>query len=146
MTPTISLRQALSDLQLLGGALPGMSWRPWRVLLIAAMGGALRDDERVLFRELTGREREPGERIEEAAFVVGRRGGKSRAMATLAVYISGLCQHPLVPGEKGVLLCIAPDQRQAAIVLGYAAAVFAPAERARRCGQRGGRVMWLHAA
>jgi hypothetical protein len=124
MTPTISLRQALSDLQLLGGALPGESWRPWRTLLIALNGEALRDDERLLFTELTGREREPGQRVDEFAAVVGRRGGKSRAMATLAVYIAGLCQHPLVRGEKGVLLCIAPDQRQAGIVLDYAAAVF----------------------
>ncbi|MEK1929836.1 MAG: hypothetical protein AAAC47_08600 [Pararhizobium sp.] len=45
-------------------------------------------------------------------------------MATLAAYIGGLCKHPLVRGERGVLLCIAPDQRQAAIVLDYATAAF----------------------
>jgi hypothetical protein len=45
-------------------------------------------------------------------------------MATLAVYIAGLCKHPLVRGEKGVLLCIAPDQKQAGIVLDYATAAF----------------------
>jgi phage terminase large subunit-like protein len=68
--------------------------------------------------------REPLHPVEELAAVVGRRGGKSRAMATLAAYIAGLCQHDLVKGERGVLLCIAPDQRQAAIVLGYAEAAF----------------------
>jgi hypothetical protein len=56
--------------------------------------------------------------------VVGRRGGKSKAMATLAAYLSGLCEHDLVRGEKGVCLCIAPDQRQAGIVLDYATAAF----------------------
>jgi len=81
------------------------------------MGEPLNDDERALFAKLTGREREPRQRIEEAVFVIGRRGGKSRTMATLAAYIVGLCKHPLVRGERGVLLCIAPDQRQAAIVL-----------------------------
>ena len=45
-------------------------------------------------------------------------------MATLAAYIGGLCKHPLVHGERGVLLCIAPDQRQATIVLDFAAAAF----------------------
>jgi hypothetical protein len=45
-------------------------------------------------------------------------------MATLAAYIAGLCNHRLTRGEKGVLLCIAPDQRQATIVLDYAAAAF----------------------
>jgi hypothetical protein len=73
---------------------------------------------------LTGRAQEPLQRVEEFAAVVGRRGGKSRAMATLAVFIAGLCKHPLVRGERGVLLCIAPDQRQAAIVLDYATAAF----------------------
>ena len=96
----------------------------WRVLLIAAMGEPLNDDERALFAKLTGREREPLQRIEEAVFVIGRRGGKSRTMATLAAYIVGLCKHPLVRGERGVLLCIAPDQRQAAIVLDYTTAAF----------------------
>jgi hypothetical protein len=124
LKPAISLRRALSDPQLLGNVLPGESWRPWRVLLIAAMGEPLLGDERALFKKLTGREREPLQRVEELAAVVGRRGGKSRAMATLAVYIAGLCQHDLARGEKGVLLLIAPDQRQASIALGYAEAAF----------------------
>jgi hypothetical protein len=124
MKPTIPIREALADAQLLGSVIAGESWQAWRVLLIAAMGEALTDEERAIFTKLTGREVEPLQRIEEAAFVVGRHGGKSRSMATLASYIAGLCKHQLVRGETGVLLCIAPDQRQAAIVLGYAAAAF----------------------
>lgn len=124
MKPTISIRKALADPNLLGSVLAGPSWQAWRVLMIAAMGEALTDDERALFKQLTGREREPLQRVEELDAVVGRRGGKSRAMATLAAYIAGLCTHPLVRGEKGVLLCIAPDQKQASIVLDYATAAF----------------------
>lgn len=124
MRPTVTLRKALSDPALLGKVLVGPSWAAWRVLLIAAMGEALTDDERVIFKALTGREQEPLQRVEELEAVVGRRGGKSRGMATLATYIGGLCEHPLVPGERGVLLCIAPDQRQAGIVLSYATAAF----------------------
>jgi hypothetical protein len=122
--PKITLRKALADKQLLGGALPGDSWSAWRTLLIASMGEELTEDERVVFMQLTGREREPLQRVEEADFVVGRRGGKSRAMATFAAYLAGLCDHRLVRGERGVCLCIAPDQRQAAIVLDYAEAAF----------------------
>jgi hypothetical protein len=118
------MREALADVRLLGNVLAGDSWQAWRVLLIAMMGEALNDDERIIFTKLTGRETEPLQRIEEAAFVVGRRGGKSRSMATGATYIAGLCKHQLVHGERGVLLCIAPYQRQAAIVLEYAAAAF----------------------
>jgi hypothetical protein len=107
---------------LLGSVLAGDSWRSWRCLMIAAMGEALTDDERAIFTSLTGRAREPLQRVEELAAVVGRRGGKSRAMATLACYLASLCSHNLVRGETGILLCIAPDQRQAGIVLGYAEA------------------------
>lgn len=127
MKPRVSLRQALADPNLLGNVLAGDSWRAWRTVLIAAMGEVLTDDERVLFRELTGgREREPGVRIEELIGVVGRRGGKSRAMATSAVYLTGLVDYTdvLAPGERGILLCIAPDQRQASITRDYAEAAF----------------------
>jgi len=124
MKPTTTIRKALADPKLLGKVLAAKSWRAWRVLLIAAMGEALTNVERELFTALTGREGEPLQRVEEFAAVVGRRGGKSRAMATLAAYIGGLCGHDLAPGERGVLLCIAPDQRQAAITLNYATAAF----------------------
>jgi hypothetical protein len=33
----------------------------WRTLLIAAMGEELREDEREIFTQLTGREREPSQ-------------------------------------------------------------------------------------
>ena len=110
MKPRATIRKALSAL--LGSVLDGTSWRAWRVLLIAAMGEALTADERAVFTKLTGREREPGQRVEEFVAVIGRRGGKSRAMATLASYIAGFCDHTLVHGERGIVLCIAPDQRQ----------------------------------
>jgi hypothetical protein len=124
MTPLTPLRKALGDPQLLGGALPGLSWRAWRILLIAAMGERLTVPERERFEQLTGRKREPGKPVEEFVAVIGRRGGKSKALATLAAYIAGLCEHQLVRGETGVVLCIAPDQRQASIVLDFAAAAF----------------------
>ncbi len=125
MTPRISLRAALSDDNLLGTVLADASWRAWRVLLIAAMGEALSDDERPVFQELTQRAHEPGQRVEEFVGVIGRRGGKSRAISVLATYLAGLCDHPaLVRGERGLVLCIAPDQKQADIVLDYVEANF----------------------
>ena len=124
MKPMIALRQALADPQLLGGMLAGDSWAGWRTLLTAAMGEPLTDAERETFAKLTGRKREPLQRIEELVAVVGRRGGKSRASAVLAAYLGGLCEHPLVAGERGVLLACAPDQRQAKITLEYCAAAF----------------------
>ena len=126
MIPRVTLREALSDPNLLGTAIAGDSWQSWRVLLIAAMGEELSEDEREIFTQLTGREREPLQRIDQFASVVGRRGGKSRAMAKLACYLAGLCDHTnsLVPGERGVLLCVALDQRVAKIILDYGEACF----------------------
>jgi hypothetical protein len=125
MNPKISLRKSLADKNLLGTTLAGDSWAPWRTLLIASMGEPLSEDERSVFTSLTGRAQEPEARVEEFVGVIGRRGGKSRAISVIATYLSGLCQHPnLVPGERGVLLVIAPDQRQADIVLDYIEANF----------------------
>src|SRR5215471_7783234 len=126
MIPRVPLREALSDLNLLGTALAGDSWAAWRTLLVASMGESLTEDERATFRALTGRDREPLQRVDQFAAVIGRRGGKSRAMATLACYLAGLCDHSdaLVPGERGVLLCVALDQRVAKIILDYAEASF----------------------
>jgi hypothetical protein len=101
------------------------SWAGWRALLIAAMGETLHSDERELFKQLTQREKEPGKRVDELVVVAGRRAGKSRSTSVLAAYIAGLCDHPsLVPGEKGIVLIFAPDQRQSAVVLDYITAVF----------------------
>ena len=114
MKPRTTIREALADPQLLGDTLAGDSWSAWRALLIAAMGEQLDNSERAIFKKFTGREREPGQRVEEFVAVKGRRGGGSCATSVLATYIGGLCEHPaLAPGERGVLLCVAADQRQA---------------------------------
>ena len=81
---SVSLRKALSDPKLLGNALAGDSWSAWRTLLIASMGEALTDSERAIFHKLTGRV-EPQMPVHELVAIVGRRGGKSRAMATLVL-------------------------------------------------------------
>ena len=55
MKPLLSVRSALGDPDLLGGVLGGPSWVSWRVLLVAMMGEALSDEERLVFRKLTDR-------------------------------------------------------------------------------------------
>jgi hypothetical protein len=121
------MRKCLSDPKLLGATLEGNSWAAWRVMLIAAMGEKLTKPEREVFTKFTGgRAHEPGKPIDEGIFCIGRRGGKDRAAAILATYIAGICDHRgvLAPGERGVVLIIAPDQRQARITLGYVEAAF----------------------
>jgi hypothetical protein len=121
-----SMRQALHDQQLLGGVMVGDSWAVWRALLIASMGEELDDDERALFQSITGRPREPLERVEEFWAVVGRRGGKTRTAAVLAVYMAALVDHKerLSPGERGLVLFLAQNIKQAQVAFNYCAAIF----------------------
>jgi hypothetical protein len=57
----------------------------------------------------------------EAWVVVGRRGGKSRIAALVAVYLALFRDYAdtLSPGERGVVMCLAADRRQARQVFGY---------------------------
>jgi hypothetical protein len=117
MRKLTSIRTALADPKLLGDALPGESWRSWRIILTAAMGEELLPEEREVFGRLTGgREREPGEMVEMLLIVAGRRSGKSRALSVAATYLATLCDwsEHLFVGEVGTCLYQAPTQRQAA--------------------------------
>jgi hypothetical protein len=129
-----SLRDALTDPALLGHVLRGPSWLPWRVLLIASMGEALTDDERPIFTKLTGRAREPLIRVTDFEAVVGRRGGKTTALAASASYLSACCDHSdaLARGETGVLLCVAQDQRVAKKLLDFCEANLSDSEILRQ--------------
>ncbi len=125
MKRTVTMRAALADPRLLGGALVGESWSTWRVFLIAAMGERLTGTERKVFRQFTGRQQEPGERVEEMLALVGRRGGKDVAASVLAAYLGGLVEWPMLRrGETGILLVLGADTRQAQIQRDYIAAVF----------------------
>ena len=44
---------------MLGGALKGECWESWRTLLSPAWASPLNEDEREIFRSVTGRDREP---------------------------------------------------------------------------------------
>jgi hypothetical protein len=121
MKPLVTMRRALSDDGLLGLALPGPSWLPWRVVLMAARGEPLAPEELEIFVALTGRNVSPTHPVEELCAIAGRRGGKSRALSTFAVYIGALCDHSevLASGERGLVSLLAPTQRQSRIDLGY---------------------------
>ena len=95
MTPQTTLRAALLDPNLLDLGAP--SWAAWRPLLLSMMGEALTDDEREVFTRFTGRTEAPSKRCDEAWIVAGRRAGKTRAMAALAVYLAALCKHDAPP-------------------------------------------------
>ncbi|WP_128970553.1 hypothetical protein [Bradyrhizobium tropiciagri] len=125
MRKIVTIRQALSDPGFLGHALPGDSWFNWRTLLIGAIGEPLTEAERTVWRELTGRDAEPGVMVDTWLTVAGRRSGKSKAMATLCVFLSTLVDwsDELGVGERGLALIVSPSERQSANILRYALAL-----------------------
>lgn len=126
MKALMSMRAALEHPGIFGSILPGESWAAWRVLLIALMGEKLTPAERAIFTELTGREIEPGVRVDEFWGIVGRRGGKTRAIAVLGAYIAGLVDVSdiLAPGERASLPIISASLYQANKAFQYLDGIF----------------------
>jgi hypothetical protein len=123
MRPTVSLRKALDDPNLLGHVMRGDSWQPQRVLSYAAMGEELTDSERTIFEKFTGRSREPCHPVHEFHTIGGRRTGKTVTKAMNATYLSACLDYSdvLIRGEVGVCLCLAQDQRVASQLLNFVA-------------------------
>lgn len=126
MRLTMTMRKALEDPNIFGTILPGESWAAWRVVLIAANGEPLTDEERVIYTALTGREREPDEPCDEVWGVVGRRGGKTRAFAVAAAYRAALVDYTgdFAPGQRARLPVIAATKEQAAEAFRYVLGIF----------------------
>lgn len=130
-TKLVTMREALASPDYFGAYLPGESWAKWRVLLIAIMGEPLDDAELVVFRELTGREASPLAPVREFWAAIGRRGGKTRAIAVLAVFLACCCDHRavLAPGERGVLPLLAASTVQAAQAFNFISGLIATVPR-----------------
>jgi hypothetical protein len=120
------MRDALADPDYFGAIYAGESRAAWRVLLVAICGEELTPDEREVFTQLTGREREPGKMVSEFWGIMGRRGGKTEAMAILAAYISGCWDHVhlLGVGERGRLPVMASTKAQAKQAFDFIRGVF----------------------
>jgi len=114
--------KALREPKLFGRILQGDSWYGWRVLLIASAGEQLTDDERLEFKRLTGREREPGRIVHELIAIFGRRAGKSLALAVFDCWLAALCD------RRGVVLVISRDQRVAKVILNYVEGILRSSE------------------
>ena len=95
----------------------GPSWDAWRTFLAALFALPMSDAEQEIFSRCTGRKHPPTTAAREGWMVVGRRGGKSRIAALLAVYLACFRKYRLAAGERGVVMVIAADRRQARVVL-----------------------------
>ena len=101
------------------------TWRAWLVVLRALFALAMTEEERTLFKHLTGRNAPPVQQVQECWLVVGRRGGKSFIVALIAVFLACFKDYRpyLGPGERGTLMVIATDRKQARVIMRYLTAL-----------------------
>ena len=100
----------------------GPSWFAWsRVFLPALFGLPLTGEALELFTTHTGRTQAPSAQAREGWFIVGRRGGKTRITALLAVFLACVKTYRLSPGERGIVMLPAADRRQARVLKRYIA-------------------------
>jgi hypothetical protein len=111
----MNIIQALNDPKVFGRYFKADSWNVWRVFLAALFGLPLGHDQLQLFQQFTGRSVAPASPLREAWLVVGRRGGKSFVLATIAVFLACFKDwRPFLgPGEVGTIMIIAKDRAQA---------------------------------
>ncbi len=104
---------------------PIESWDAWRVLLAAIFALPMTDEQLDVFQRCTGRTNAPTSPAIEAWLPIGRRGGKSRILALIAVYLAAFrdWRPHLAPGERGVVQVIATDRKQARSIFRYARAL-----------------------
>jgi hypothetical protein len=97
------------------------TWNSWIAFLAALFGLPMRPDQYEVYRRCTGRDAVPTEQASEAWLICGRRAGKSFVLALVAVFLA--CFHDyrkyLAPGERGTVLVIAANRRQARTILRY---------------------------
>ena len=101
------------------------TWLAWIAFLAALFALPMDDSMRAVFKKCTRRSVEIGKHFYEAWLIVGRRGGKSFILALIAVYLACFRdwrQH-LAPGERGTIMIIAADRRQARVIMRYTKAL-----------------------
>lgn len=100
---------------------PAKSWVPWLTVLRCLFGIPIADSEMELFRRCTGRSSTFAGPLTEAWLLCGRRSGKSRILALIAVCLGCFKDYSryLAPGERAVVMILAVDRDQAGVIFGY---------------------------
>jgi hypothetical protein len=103
------------------------TWAAWLVFLAALFALPMSDEQLETYRRCTGRTTVPSSPAREGWLICGRRAGKSFILALIAVYLSCFRDYRqyLQPGERGTIVVIAVDRRQARVIMRYIKALLA---------------------
>jgi len=117
----VNIIEALESPALFAPHFAGESWEPWKACLAALFGLKMTEAQAALYRECTGCIALPTKPFREGALVVGRRGGKSRALALIATFLGAFVDHApfLAVGEVATIVIITPSKQQARTCLRY---------------------------
>ena len=118
----MTLLEALRDSNLFARFFRSPSWKAWRVFLAALTASANPSaDDLALYRAATQRTKWPTSPFTEATLIVGRRGGKSRTLALIAVYLACFRDYSpyLAPGEVATIAILAADRSQARAIFRF---------------------------
>jgi hypothetical protein len=122
----LTIDKAFEDPKIFGSLIKDQStWTSWKVVLKAIFGLPMDPVELKTYKKHTGRKRVPENPFSEVFLIIGRRGGKSFISALIAVYLAVFrdWKQYLSPGERGFIMCIASDRKQAKVVLDYIRAI-----------------------
>jgi hypothetical protein len=119
---TISIIDACQHEQLFAGWFKDrQSWAAWFCFLKVMFGLPLDGTELALFQQCTGRSAPSLLGYLEVSLIIGRRGGKSLMLALIATYLACFYNWKphLVAGERGTIVVVATDRRQATVIFKY---------------------------
>jgi hypothetical protein len=126
MAPATTIIDVCRDPELFAGWFRDpATWRSWLVFLRALFGLPMSGTDIKLYKECTGRDDLPNGGVREAWLICGRRAGKSFVLALVAVFLACFCEWSryLSPGERGTIMVLAADRRQARTIYRYAHAL-----------------------
>jgi hypothetical protein len=117
----MNILSALRDSKVFAPFFRGPSWDAWRAFLATLFAIPMTAEQLALYQQHTGRSAPPTTPFHEAWLVIGRRGGKSFVLATIAVFLACFFDwRPFLgPGEIGTIMVVAADRRQARTIMRY---------------------------
>jgi hypothetical protein len=120
--PAITIMDAVNDPAIFGPwFLNKESFAAWFCFLKVMFAQPLDEAELAIFQKCTGRTAPSLLGYLEATLAIGRRGGKSLIMALIAAFLACFFDwRPfLTGGERAVIVIVAADRRQAAVIFRY---------------------------
>jgi len=122
----VNLLQAMADEKLFARWFRDSdTWAAWRAFIAALFALPMSESMLATYGDCTGRTDAPEEVAREGWLIVGRRGGKSFVLALIAVFLACFRDYRqyLQPGERGTVMILAADRRQARVIFRYVVAL-----------------------